>query len=161
MTELYKRFRPKSLDAVVGNGGTVAALQKFLKKGNLPHTILFKGPSGCGKTTLARILAKELGCGVLDLREYNSADFRGIDTIRDISRIMTNAPAAGNCRVFILDEAHQLSKDAQNAALKILEDTPKHVYFFICTTDPQKLIATIRSRCTEMPVDLLKLDEMT
>jgi len=145
---------------VMGNQTTVAALKNMLEQKTLPHTILFSGPSGCGKTTLARILAGTLGCDSLDLRELNCSDFRGIDTIRDIARTM-NLAAANESRVWILDEVHQLSKDGQNAALKMLEDTPDHVYFFLCTTDPQKLIKTIQNRCCGMPVSLLTYEELT
>lgn len=157
---LYHRHRPRSLDRVIGNEGTVESLRTMLRKRTLPHTILFSGPSGCGKTTLARILVKELACSEMDFSEVNAANFRGIDTVREISRTMQLAPTGGTCRIWLLDEAHNLSKDAQTAALKILEDTPPHVYFFLATTDPGKLLSTIRSRCTEMPVRLLKDKEL-
>lgn len=161
MKELYKRYRPSSLKRVVGNTETVATLQNMLTRGTLPHTILLHGPSGCGKTTIGRILRKELKCSDNDYKEMNCSDFRGIDTIRELSRNMTMAPIGGDVRVFLLDEVHQMSKDAQNAALKILEDTPKHVYFFLCTTDPQKLIETVRKRATPLPVRLLTPEEAT
>ncbi|HUW44466.1 MAG TPA: AAA family ATPase, partial [Dehalococcoidia bacterium] len=117
-------------------------------------------PSGCGKTTLARILKTELNCHDMDFKEMNCADFRGIDTIREISRLMHLAPTGGSVRIWLLDEVHQLSKDGQHAALKILEDTPSHVYFFLCTTDPQKLLKTIQTRCCNMPVRLLTHTEV-
>lgn len=158
--ELYKKHRPKSLDQVVGNAASVATLQAKLKSGKLPHTILFDGPSGCGKTTLGRIVRKELGCSVADYKEMNCSDFRGIDTIREIMKNMTLAPIGGKVRVWLLDEVHQLSKDGQNAALKMLEDTPKHVYFILCTTDPQKLLKTITNRCMRLPVEALDDKEM-
>lgn len=150
-TELFKRYRPKSLKYVEGNKGTITSLRNMLKNDTLPHTILFHGPSGCGKTTLARILANEMGCKDMDLVEMNCSSFRGIDTIREIMRSMNLAPS-GSCRIWILDEVHQLSRDAQNASLKMLEDTPNHVYFFLCTTEPQKLLTTIRNRCSPQPV---------
>jgi DNA polymerase-3 subunit gamma/tau len=96
----------------------------------------------------------------MDFKELNCSDFRGIDTIRDIARLMNLAPTGGKVRIWLLDEVHQLSKDGQNAALKMLEDTPSHVYFFLCTTDPQKLLKTIQTRCCEMPVRLLTHKEL-
>jgi len=158
MTELYKKYRPKTLKGIIGNKSTVASLRNMLERKTVPHTILFHGPSGCGKTTLARILKKELECHDLDFQELNCSDFRGIDTIREIARTMSLAPAGGKCRVWILDEVHQMSSAGMNAALKILEDTPQHVYFFLCTTEPQKLLKTIRNRCCEMPVENLGED---
>lgn len=150
--EIYKRYRPKSLDRVVGNEDTVESLRTMLRRKRVPHTILFSGPSGCGKTTLARILATELKCHPMDVVELNCANTRGIDTVRDIMSTMSLAPTGGEARVWILDECHQLAPAAQQSTLKMLEDTPKHVYFFLCTTDPQKLLKTIRTRCTDMPV---------
>lgn len=158
MTELYKKYRPRSLDKVVGNRGTVQALQKMVAKGSIPHTILFSGPSGCGKTTLARILRKELGCLDTDFHEVNCAQNRGVDVIRDIQRLMQFAPV-GKARVWLLDEVHQLTPEAQEGALKMLEDTPEHVWFFLATTNPGKLRPTIRNRSTDMPVSLLADDE--
>lgn len=113
----------------------------------------------CGKTTLARILKDSLECHDMDFKEVNSSSFRGIDTIRDIARVMNLAPV-GKCRIWLLDEVHKLSNDAQNAALKMLEDTPGHVYFFLCTTEPNKLIKAILTRCCEMPVRLLREQEL-
>jgi len=153
--ELYKRFRPRSLKTFIGNEGTVKSLGNMLTQKTLPHTVLFHGPSGCGKTTLARILKKELDCNDIDFQELNIADFRGIDTARDIRQTMHLAPVGGKCKVYLMDEFHQATTQLQNSMLKLLEDTPEHVYFFLCTTDPQKLIKTIRTRCCEMPVSLL------
>ena len=152
--ELYKRYRPRTLNGVLGNEATKSALSAYLEKGTLPHTLLFHGPSGCGKTTLARILAKQLNCSGPDFAEINCADFRGVDTARDIMRKMIIRPLK-DCRVWLIDECHKLTNDAQNALLKALEDTPEHVYFFLCTTEHKKLLKTIRTRCTEMPVDFL------
>lgn len=160
-TELYKRFRPKTLERVVGNAETVQSLQSMLIKNTVPHCILLSGPSGTGKTSIARILRKELGCSDIDFAEMNCSSFRGIDTIRDIQKVMDLSPIGGDCRVWLLDEFHQMSKDGQNAALKMLEDTPSHVYFLLCTTDPQKLLPTIRTRCCHMPVSLLSTKELT
>jgi DNA polymerase III gamma/tau subunit len=145
---------------MIGNNETVAALKNMLERKTLPHTILFHGPSGCGKTTLARILRDELKCHEMDFREMNCSDFRGIDSIREIIRAMTLAPVGGKCRIWLLDEVHKMTSDGQNAALKMLEDTPSHVYFFLCTTEPQKILKTILTRCCEMPVRLLDNDEL-
>lgn len=161
MNELYKKYRPKSFKTVVGQSNVLKSLEKMIEQKKVPHTLLFSGASGCGKTTLARIVAKELGCGKHDLEELNCADFRGIDVVRDIRKSMPQAPLSGSCRVWIIDESHKLSSDAQNAFLKILEDTPDHVYFMLATTDPQKLIDTIRTRCTEITVKPLNDTEIT
>lgn len=153
---LHLNHRPKSLEEFCGNTSTIGALEAVLsREGEIPHAFLFTGPSGCGKTTLARIVATRLGCSEYDFKELNAADFRGIDTIREVRKQVTLRPLGGKCRVWILDECHSLSGDAQNALLKLLEDTPKHVYFMLCTTNPQKLIKTIISRCMEFQVGTL------
>lgn len=159
--ELYKKHRPKTLERMVGNHTTVESLRSMIAGKKVPHTILFHGPSGCGKTTLARIVANELGCHKMDIREMNCSSSRGIDAMREIMQVMNLAPTGGTCRVWILDEVHQLSKDAQHSALKMLEDTPAHVYFFLCTTEPKKLLPTIQTRCSQMPVALLSDEEAT
>lgn len=158
--ELYKKHRPSSFKGVFGQDKAVEQLTDMLKKGALPHTILFSGPSGCGKTTLARILQTKLECAKADFAEMNCADFRGIDSVRSIRQRMNLAPVGGKCRIWLIDEAHQLSKDAQNGFLKILEDTPGHVYFFLCTTEPQKLLRTIVTRCTEIKLTEVKPGEI-
>ncbi len=147
--ELYKKYRPKKLELLVGQNHIVGVLERKLKKNNLPHTVLLSGPSGCGKTTVARILKRRLKCSKSDFTEINAADHRGIEDIRNINQRMRQAPMGGDCRIWLVDEAHKLTNDAQNAFLKMLEDTPKHVYFILATTTPQKLIKTIRNRCTE------------
>ncbi len=151
-TELYKKYRPRGLTKMVGNEWAVAALQQMITQKRVPHTILFSGPSGCGKTTLARILGKELGCSAFDFREMNCASHNGIETIREIERTLHQSTLGGSCRVWLLDECHMLTAQAQNAALTMLETTPNHVYFMLCTTDPQKLIKTVRSRCCDIVV---------
>jgi DNA polymerase III subunit gamma/tau len=150
-------YRPTTFDQVAGNKGTISSLQSILKQEKCPHILLFSGPSGCGKTTLARITAKELQCSEHDVIEINSANNRGIDTARDIIQQMYYKPLHGPIKVYILDEVHQTSKDFQNAMLKALEEPPSHVYFMLCTTEPEKLIATIRNRATMFTVE--KLDE--
>lgn len=157
---LYLKYRPDSFEDMVGNESMIESLRSCLKKENPPHSFLFHGPTGCGKTTLGRIVAKELGCGGSDLREIDSADFRGIDVIRDIRKQSQYRPLESKCKVWILDEVHQMSKDAQSALLKALEDTPKHVYYILCTTDPQKLISTLKGRCSQFKVDLLREKQM-
>jgi len=152
MASLYVRYRPQTFDDMIGNEAEIQSLEKSLSKKDRPHTYLLTGPSGCGKTTLARIAAKKLGADELSVSEINSADNRGIDTAREIIQQMTYTPLNGNIRVFIIDELHQTSKDWQNAMLKPLEDTPEHVYFFLCTTDPKKIISTIKNRCTQIKV---------
>lgn len=148
--ELYKKYRPTTFKAVIGQPAAVSMLKEMTENGRVPHALLLTGGSGCGKTTIARIMRTKLECGESDFNEVNCADFRGIDMVREIRTRMMAAPIGGKCRIWLIDEAHQLSSQAQNAFLKILEDTPKHVYFFIATTDPQKLINTIRTRCTEV-----------
>jgi DNA polymerase III gamma/tau subunit len=149
-TELYKKHRPRKFSEMIGQDVVVRMLLKKVKTKTLPHTILLHGPSGCGKTTIARILRTNLRCSSQDFVEVNCADFRGIDMVRDIRSRMVLSPIGGETRVWLIDEAHQLSSQAQNAFLKMLEDTPEHVYFILATTDPQKLINTIRTRCMEV-----------
>lgn len=156
MTELYKKHRPATLRRIFGQKTAVNTLKPMIAAGAIPHAILFTGDSGCGKTTLARILKTELACNDNDFMEINCADFNGIDMVRDIRNRMRQAPIGGDCRIWLIDEGHMLSKPAQNAFLKMLEDTPKHVYFFIATTHPQKLIKTIRTRCTEIQLKAMQ-----
>jgi len=155
MKELYKKHRPKTLKDIIGQDGPVKVLQVFIDKKKVPHSVLITGPSGCGKTTIARILRKKVRCGKHDFRELDCADFRGIDMVRSIRKDLMKAPISGKTKVWLIDECHKMTVDAQNAFLKMLEDTPKHVYFILCTTDPQKLKKTIRTRCTEIAVKSL------
>lgn len=161
MTELYKKYRPQKLSELVGQPDVVNAIKGWGKPERIPHALLLVGPSGCGKTTLARILRRLLGCSDSDYSELNTADFRGIDMVRDVrSRMMLSPIGGGKCRVWMIDECHQLTKDAQDALLKLLEDTPEHVWFILATTDPRKLIVTLRNRCTLLTLKSLRDDEM-
>jgi DNA polymerase-3 subunit gamma/tau len=157
---LHIDYRPDGWDQFVGNEGAVAALRNVLGKPDRPHSYLFQGPTGCGKTTLARIMATELGCDGRDLVELNAAEARGIDAAREIISRMQYKPGFGKVRVFILDEAHRATVDFQNALLKPMEEPPVHVYFALCTTEPDKVLKTIRGRCSIVEVRLLTDDEM-
>jgi DNA polymerase-3 subunit gamma/tau len=159
---LYLKHRPTTLEQVKGNEDVISSLTSMLSnKKTCPHVFLFNGLSGCGKTTLGRIVANILGCGESDLSEINSANFRGIDTVRDIIRNVSYKPINGPCRVWIIDEVHKWTNDAQNAALKLLEDTPEHAYFILCTTQPEKLIKEIHGRCQKFQVKPLNDNQMT
>ena len=159
---LYNDLRPEDWDEVYGNVAVLKALKSFveMEPEKRPHAYLFVGPSGCGKTTLARILADKFKCNKIDLVELNAANTRGIDTIREINNIAPVLPMGGESRVFIIDESHQLTKQAQQAFLKIIEDTPIHSYFMFCSTDPQMIITTIKNRCTMLQVQQLDDDDM-
>ena len=152
---LHITCRPDHWNSVVGNADAVTYLKQSVENENRPHSYLFSGRPGCGKTTLARIFANELGSSGPDLVEMDVGDFRGIDSIRDIRSIMRLKPMNSSCRVWILDECHAMTADAQRALLKALEDTPVHVYFMLATTDPMKLIEPLRDRCTSVTVSPL------
>lgn len=156
--ELYRKYRPEDFDSMVGNEIAIKSLRKELENGT--HVFLLTGPAGCGKTTLARIMAKEVGAGPLSIREINSAENRGIDTAREILEQMRYNPSDGTSLVWILDEMHMITTAGQNALLKALEEVPETVYFFLCTTDPQKLIAPLKTRCSTIKVTPLTDEEM-
>jgi DNA polymerase III subunit gamma/tau len=158
---LYQKYRPTTLNEIQGNKEMVGTLQSMLSDlDKCPHSFMLHGPTGCGKTTIGRIIAKEVGCVGIDYKEINTADFRGIDMVRDIIRSAHLLPIEGKARVWLIDECHKLTNEAQNAFLKILEDTPKHTYFILCTTEPWMLIKTIRGRCTQLQVNPLTDREM-
>jgi DNA polymerase III gamma/tau subunit len=159
MKELYKRYRPRSFKTIVGNETSISTIEKMLLHKKLPHTILIHGPTGCGKTTVARIIKGLLECHDMDYKETNASSFRGIDTIRDVERLMRMTPI-GPCRIWMFDECHKWTSDAQNASLKMLEDTPSYVYFLLCTTHPQYLLASIRNRCCTIELKSLTYKEI-
>jgi DNA polymerase III subunit gamma/tau len=166
---LYRKYRPQSFDDVIGQSHVTTTLAREIADGRVAHAYLFTGPRGTGKTTTARILAKALNCTnrgpqgapcnecvscvsitegtSLDVLELDAASHNSIDDIRDIRlSVTTVASTATSKRVFVLDEAHMLSKAAGNALLKTLEEPPEHVHFVLATTEPYKLLDTIRSR---------------
>lgn len=158
---LYKKHRPQTPNELVGNTATVKAVGGLLKTGNFPSAVLFTGPSGCGKTTLARMVAQRgLQCDPSNVYELNSANMTGVDVVRDIARAAETRALVGRGKVWILDEVHMLTKAAQEALLKLLEDGPEGVWFMLCTTNPDKLIAAIKTRCTELKVAAVKAADM-
>lgn len=158
---LYLKYRPNSLGQIKGNADIISTLDVMLSNlKTCPHVFLLHGESGTGKTTIARIIANRLGCIGSDYKEVDTADFRGIDTIREVRKNAYFKPMEGSCRVWVLDEIHKMTGDAQNALLKILEDTPSHVYFILCTTDPQKLLPTIKGRCSQFQTKPLNEAQM-
>jgi DNA polymerase-3 subunit gamma/tau len=161
--ELNLKYRPKTLKDVFGNESIKESLTSILERdrADMPHAFLFHGPTGTGKTTMARILAGELGCPLDEINEHNTASLRGIDTIRNIIETCVYSPVSGNSRVYILDEVHRQTKDAQNALLKLLEEPPEQVYLILCTTDPEQLLPAILGRCTTYQTKALKPTDMT
>jgi len=148
---LYNKYRPSTLEQIVGNSSQVSTVRNKLCQPHHPHVWLISGPSGCGKTAIARIMASMVSAEVT--KEMNASDTNGVDDMRDIIESMRYPVLTA----YILDEAHKLSSNAQSALLKPLEDTPKFAYFFLCTTDPQKLSAALRNRCT--PIEMKPLNE--
>ena len=155
MKELYKKYRPKKLSQIIGNSATVNSIAAKLKNNSLPHFILLSGPSGCGKTTIARIIAKELKCNSSDFYEVNCANKNGVELARDIESKFRMKAISGGVRIWLLDEAHKLTSACSESLLKPLEDTPDHVYFIMASTDPGKILKTIKTRATEYSVSSL------
>jgi DNA polymerase-3 subunit gamma/tau len=151
--DLALKYRPKSFDEVVGNEAQIKAVKDALAHGN--HVFLFTGDAGTGKTTLARICAAYLEASELDVHEINSSDNRGIDTAREIIEQTRYNPIDGKSVCWIIDEVHKATADWQNAMLRVLEEPPSYCYFFLCTTDPQKLISPLKTRCSIITTKLL------
>jgi len=159
---LQVKYRPTTLDQIAENDETVEALQKLLaRKEGRPRAYLFTGTPGCGKTTLGRIVVKELGAEGPDYHELNAADFRGIDTARSIREQAGRKALLSPAKVWLIDEAHKLTTDAQEALLKLIEEPPEFCYFVLCTTNPTKLIATLKRRCTPFVVEALSADSIS
>lgn len=146
---LYLKYRPQSLGEIVGQEELVKVLQNSAKTGNIAHAYLFSGGRGTGKTTTARAFAKELGIHKDDILELDAASNNGVEEIKSLSESVHTLPYFSNYKMYILDEAHMLTKAASNAFLKTLEEPPRHCIFVLCTTDPEKMLETILSRCTK------------
>ncbi len=177
---LYLKYRSKNLDEL-DLRDVAESLQKIVSKKNIPHAFLFAGPKGTGKTSAARILAKILNCenlkdfvpcnrcgqclsidkgNNLDVIEMDAASHRGIDDVRILRDAVKLAPTSAKKKIYIIDEAHMLTTEASNALLKTLEEPPEHVVFILATTNPEKLIDTIRSRTTYIPFTKATPDEI-
>ena len=159
---LYRKYRPDSLKKLVGQPDAVALIEKQVKNNNLSHAYLFSGPRGVGKTSLARIIATTLGCDpVFDITEIDAASHNKVDDIRELNdSINFIASSPGKKRVFILDEVHMLSNAASNAFLKTLEEPPEHVIFILATTEPERVLETIKSRTTHIAFKRIGNDEI-
>ncbi len=168
MTALYRKYRPQTFAEVVGQEAVVRTLSNAIESGKIRQAYLFAGPRGTGKTSMARILAKSVNCAAgptahpdntchacvsitngtsLDVIEMDAASQRGIDDIREIRDRVVLQPVEGRSKIYILDEAHQLTDAAWNALLKLIEEPPPHLLFIFCTTDLAKVLPTVRSRC--------------
>ena len=155
------KYRPTSLNEIRGNSDTISILEGMLSNiETCSHSFLFYGLKGCGKTTLARIVANIVGSNGNDCREINAGDLRGIDNAREIIQQAQLKPLEGKSRCWIIDEAHRLTGDAMSALLKILEEPPRHVYFILCTTDPQKILSTVKDRCQQFQLKPLSDAQM-
>lgn len=144
---LYRKYRPASFADVKDQDHIVTVLEGAIKKDTIPHAILFSGGRGTGKTTLARIFAKAIGVSDVDLYEIDAASNRGIDDVRELREAVYTLPYESKKKVYIIDEVHMLTKEAFNALLKTLEEPPSHVVFILATTEEEKLLDTILSRC--------------
>ena len=159
---LYRKYRPDSLKKLVGQSDAVTLIEKQIKNNNLSHAYLFSGPRGVGKTSLARIIATTLGCDpVFDITEIDAASHNKVDDIRELNdSINFIASSPGKKRVFILDEVHMLSNAASNAFLKTLEEPPEHVIFILATTEPERVLETIKSRTTHIAFKRIGNDQI-
>jgi DNA polymerase III subunit gamma/tau len=144
---LYRKYRPQEFATVRGQEHITSVLEGAIEKGQIPHALLFSGSRGTGKTTLARIFAAAIGTKNIDLYEIDAASNRGIDDIRELREAVHTVPYESPYKVYIIDEVHMLTKEAFNALLKTLEEPPAHVVFILATTEEEKLLDTILSRC--------------
>lgn len=144
---LYRTYRPKRFEDIVGQDQVVAPLVEQIKAGKVGHAFLFAGSRGLGKTSIARIFAHELGTSDRDLYEIDAASHNGVDYIRELTENIYTLPFESKYKVYILDEAHMLSKGAWNAFLKTLEEPPAHALFILATTEREKIPETVESRC--------------
>ncbi len=155
----YLKYRPKTVDEL-----DLTAVRERLKRvvdsGKFSHAYLFSGPRGTGKTSAARIMAKAAGISAIDILEMDAASSRGIDDIRELRERIGLSPAAGDKKAYIIDEVHMLTAEAFNALLKTLEEPPPHVIFFLCTTEPAKLPATVASRCAAVQFNQASWEEI-
>mgnify|MGYP000484976612 FL=1 len=175
---LYRKYRPGSFNELVGQEQVTVPLSAALDNGRINHAYLFSGPRGCGKTSSARIMARSLNCvngptskpcgkcnscvslaangpGNLDVTELDAASHNGVDDMRELRDRAMFAPAESRYRIFIIDEAHMITNQGSNALLKIVEEPPAHLIFIFATTEPEKVIGTIRSRTHHYPFRLL------
>ena len=144
---LYRKYRPQTFKEVRDQDHIVTVLEGAIKKETIPHALLFSGTRGTGKTTMARIFASAIGTKEHDLYEIDAASNRGIDDIRELKEAVHTLPYESKYKVYIIDEVHMLTKEAFNALLKTLEEPPAHVIFILATTEEEKLLDTILSRC--------------
>jgi len=144
---LYLKYRPRKWSEVIGQEHVTNVIEGAIKANKLAHAYLFAGSRGTGKTSVARILAREIGCSDADTYEIDAASRRGIDDIRELRESVRTLPFESKFKVYIIDEAHMLTKEAFNALLKTLEEPPSHVVFILATTEQNKLPETVISRC--------------
>lgn len=147
-TSLYRKYRPHSFSEVVGQQHITDVLEQSIKNDNYSHAYLFAGTRGIGKTSVARIFAREIGTQPHDLYEIDAASNRSVDDIRELREGVRSLPYDSPKKVYIIDEAHMLTREAFNALLKTLEEPPAHVVFILATTEPEKIPDTILSRCS-------------
>ncbi|EAQ00533.1 DNA polymerase III subunits gamma and tau [Janibacter sp. HTCC2649] len=183
-TALYRRYRPETFVDVIGQEHVTEPLMQALRTGRVNHAYLFSGPRGCGKTTSARILARCLNCeqgptptpcgecdscvalarggaGTVDVIEIDAASHGGVDDARDLRERASYGPAQSRYKIYIIDEAHMVTPQGFNALLKIVEEPPEHVKFIFATTEPEKVIGTIRSRTHHYPFRLVPPGQLT